>query len=245
VAQNRTLAEVLGLDVSRLVTLTFVLNAALTAGAAVLIAPVYLVKYDIGVALGLKTFYAAIIGGFNQIRGALLGGRLVGLVETPSGAYISGPFRDALAIVIAVLLLKPEGLWAYWILSSRWGRAFRAIRENELRAAVVGVSLRTYKPRQSSAGASWRRRPEPVDRLLPGVVHAVVARGLLRLILAGDVVHQIDVGLGEHRAIGRQVAGSIAEGEVDDEARIIGRFRPPRRLEEPTLELGSPGTRKP
>jgi branched-chain amino acid transport system permease protein len=113
VAQNRTLAEVLGLDVSRLVTLTFVLNAALTALAAVLIAPVYLVKYDIGVALGLKAFYAAIIGGFNQIRGAMLGGLLVGLVETLSGAYISGPFRDAfaLAILIAVLMLKPEGLW--------------------------------------------------------------------------------------------------------------------------------------
>jgi len=113
VAQNRTLAEVLGLDVPRLVTLTFVLNAALTAVAAVLIAPVYLVKYDIGVTLGLKAFYAAIIGGFNQIRGALLGGLLVGLVETLSGAYISGPFRDAFAlgILIIVLLLKPEGLW--------------------------------------------------------------------------------------------------------------------------------------
>ena len=113
VAQNRTLAETLGLEVSRLVTLTFVLNAALTAVAAVLIAPVYLVKYDIGVALGLKAFYAAIIGGFNQIRGAMLGGLLVGLVETLSGAYISGPFRDAfaLAILMTVLLLKPEGLW--------------------------------------------------------------------------------------------------------------------------------------
>jgi branched-chain amino acid transport system permease protein len=113
VAQNRTLATVLGLDVARLVTLTFVLNAALTAAAAILIAPVYLVKYDMGIGLGLKAFYAAIIGGFNQIRGALLGGLLVGVVETLSGAYISGQFRDAfaLAILIAVLLFKPEGLW--------------------------------------------------------------------------------------------------------------------------------------
>jgi branched-chain amino acid transport system permease protein len=113
VAQNRTLAAVLGIDVSRLVTLTFVLNAALTAVAAVLIAPVYLVKYDIGIGLGLKAFYAAIIGGFNQIRGALLGGLLVGVVETFSAAYISSQFRDAfaLAILITVLLLKPEGLW--------------------------------------------------------------------------------------------------------------------------------------
>jgi branched-chain amino acid transport system permease protein len=113
VAQNRTLAAVLGIDVSRLVTLTFVLNAALTAVAAILIAPVYLVKYDIGIGLGLKAFYAAIIGGFNQVRGALLGGLLVGVVETLSAAYVSGQFRDAVALVIliAVLLLKPEGLW--------------------------------------------------------------------------------------------------------------------------------------
>ncbi len=113
VAQNRTLASVLGINVSRLVTITFVLNATLTAVAAILIAPMYLVKYDIGVGLGLKAFYAAIIGGFNQIRGALLGGLLVGVVETYSAAYISSQFRDAFALVIliAVLLLKPEGLW--------------------------------------------------------------------------------------------------------------------------------------
>jgi branched-chain amino acid transport system permease protein len=113
VAQNRTLASVVGIDVSRLVTLTFALNAALTAVAAILIAPVYLVKYDIGIGLGLKAFYAAIIGGFNQIRGALLGGLLVGLVETFSAAYISSHFRDAFALIIliGVLLLKPEGIW--------------------------------------------------------------------------------------------------------------------------------------
>ena len=113
VAQNRSLAAVLGIDVGRLVTITFVLNAALTAVAAVLIAPVYLVKYDIGVGLGLKAFYAAIIGGFNQMRGALLGGLLVGIVETLSAAYLSGQVRDAVALVIliAVLLWKPEGLW--------------------------------------------------------------------------------------------------------------------------------------
>jgi branched-chain amino acid transport system permease protein len=113
VAQNRALASVLGINVARLVTITFMLNAALTAMAAILIAPVYLVKYDIGVALGLKAFYAAIIGGFNQIRGALLGGLLVGVVETLSAAYISSHFRDAFALVIliAVLLLKPEGIW--------------------------------------------------------------------------------------------------------------------------------------
>jgi branched-chain amino acid transport system permease protein len=113
IAQNRSLAAVLGIDVYKLVTLTFVLNAALAAVAAILIAPIYLVKYDIGISLGLKAFYAAIIGGFNQIRGALLGGLLVGVVETLCAAYISNEFRDgyALVILIFVLMLKPEGLW--------------------------------------------------------------------------------------------------------------------------------------
>jgi len=70
VAQNRTLAAVLGVDVGNLVTMIFMLNAALAAASAILIAPIYLVKYDLGISLGLKAFYAAIIGGFNQIRGA-------------------------------------------------------------------------------------------------------------------------------------------------------------------------------
>ena len=112
VAQNRPLAAVLGINVSRLVGLTFMLNAALTAVAAVLIAPVYLVKYDMGIGIGLNAFYAAIIGGFNQIRGALAGGLLVGLIETYAAAYVSNEFRDAavMVILISVLLLKPEGL---------------------------------------------------------------------------------------------------------------------------------------
>ncbi len=113
IAQNRPLATVLGIDVPQLVTMTFVLNAALAAVSAILIAPIYLVKYDIGISLGLKAFYAAIIGGFNQIRGAFLGGLLVGIVETLSAAYISNEFRDgyALIILIFVLMLKPEGIW--------------------------------------------------------------------------------------------------------------------------------------
>ena len=113
IAQNRSLAAVLGIDVGKLVTLIFVLNAALASVSAILIAPIYLVKYDIGISLGLKAFYAAIIGGFNQIRGAFLGGLLVGVVETLSAAYISNEFRDgyALIVLIIVLMLKPEGIW--------------------------------------------------------------------------------------------------------------------------------------
>jgi branched-chain amino acid transport system permease protein len=113
IAQNRPLALVLGINVDGLVTLIFALNAALTASAAILIAPIYLVKYDLGISLGLKAFYAAIIGGFNQMRGALLGGLLVGIVETLSAAYITNTFRDGFALIVlfVVLMVKPEGIW--------------------------------------------------------------------------------------------------------------------------------------
>ena len=112
VAQNRTLARVLGIDVSRLVTLTFVLNAALTAVAAVLIAPVYLVKYDIGIGLGLKAFYAAIIGGFNQMRGAIVGGLVLGVLDNFTAVYISTQYRLVVPLVflIVIILFRPQGL---------------------------------------------------------------------------------------------------------------------------------------
>jgi branched-chain amino acid transport system permease protein len=113
IAQNRPLAAVLGIDVSQLITAIFLLNAVLASVSAVLIAPIYLVKYDLGISLGLKAFYAAIIGGFNQIRGALLGGLIVGLAETFCAAYLSSQFRDSfvLLILFVVLMLKPEGIW--------------------------------------------------------------------------------------------------------------------------------------
>jgi branched-chain amino acid transport system permease protein len=113
VAQNRTLALVLGINVEALVTLVFAVNAALTAAAAVLIAPIYLVKYDLGISLGLKAFYAAIIGGFNSMRGALLGGLLVGMIETLTAAYVTDSFQDGFTLIVLflVLMVKPEGLW--------------------------------------------------------------------------------------------------------------------------------------
>src|SRR4029453_17965665 len=154
VAQNRALASVLGINVARLVTITFVLNAALTAVAAILIAPVYLVKYDIGVGLGLKAFYAAIIGGFNQIRGALLGGLLVGVVETLSAAYISSHFRDAFALVIliAVLLLKPEGIWGVKEEWAAWGGA--GGRSERCCRSARSSCARSWWPRSSSTSST-------------------------------------------------------------------------------------------
>lgn len=112
VAQNTESATVLGINVSRMIFYTFAINAVLACAAALLITPVYLAKFDMGESLGTKAFFAAIIGGFTNSRGALLGGLIVGVSENLAGAYISSAYKEAVALVIFmfVILLKPEGL---------------------------------------------------------------------------------------------------------------------------------------
>jgi len=112
VAQNREAAAIVGIDPQKMILLAFTINAVLAAFSATLAAPIYMVKYDMGNELGLKAFYAAIIGGFNQVRGALLGGLLVGVIETFTAAYISTQYKSGvvLCVLIAVILLRPEGL---------------------------------------------------------------------------------------------------------------------------------------
>ncbi len=112
VAQNTESATVLGIDVPRMIFYTFAINAVLACAAALLVTPTYLAKFDMGESLGTKAFFAAIIGGFNNSRGALLGGVIVGVCENLAAAYISPAYKDAVALVIfmAVILFKPQGL---------------------------------------------------------------------------------------------------------------------------------------
>jgi len=112
VAQNVEAATVLGINVSRMVLYVFLINALLVTIAALLVAPAYLAKFDMGDSLGLKAFYAAIIGGFNQSRGALVGGLLVGMLENFVGAYVSPGYKDGVALMVflVVILFRPEGL---------------------------------------------------------------------------------------------------------------------------------------
>ncbi len=112
VAQNAESATVLGIDVPRMVLYTFAINAVLACAAAVLVTPTYLAKFDMGESLGNKAFFAAIIGGFSNSRGALLGGVIVGVAENLAAAYISPAYKDAVALVLfmLVILFKPQGL---------------------------------------------------------------------------------------------------------------------------------------
>ena len=112
VAQNTESATVLGINVPRMIFYTFAINAVLACAAALLVTPTYLAKFDMGESLGNKAFFAAIIGGFNNSRGALLGGVIVGVCENLAAAYISPAYKDAVALIIfmLVILFKPQGL---------------------------------------------------------------------------------------------------------------------------------------
>jgi branched-chain amino acid transport system permease protein len=111
-AQNTDAARVLGIDVARMVLYVFLINAILAVVAALLIAPTYLAKFDMGDSIGQKAFFAAIIGGFNQTRGALLGGVLIGILENLVGFYVSPAYKEGVALIVfmLVILFRPEGL---------------------------------------------------------------------------------------------------------------------------------------
>jgi branched-chain amino acid transport system permease protein len=112
-AQNPLLARVLGIPVGRMVLYTFLINATLVALASFLVSPIYLAKFTNGETLGLVAFVAAIVGGFNQVRGAIAGGLLLGIVDNFVAAYWSAQYRAAipLFLLIAVILWRPQGLF--------------------------------------------------------------------------------------------------------------------------------------
>jgi branched-chain amino acid transport system permease protein len=112
-AQNPTVARILGIPVERMILYTFLINAALVALASLLITPIYLAKFTSGEILGMAAFVAAIVGGFNQVRGAIAGGLLLGVVDNLAAAYVSTQYRAAvpLFLLIAVILFRPQGLF--------------------------------------------------------------------------------------------------------------------------------------
>jgi branched-chain amino acid transport system permease protein len=111
-AQNPTVARLLGVPVERMILYTFLINAALVALASLLITPIYLAKFTNGELLGLYAFIAAIIGGFNQVRGAIAGGLLLGVLDNFTAVYISTQYRLVvpLLFLVVIILFRPQGL---------------------------------------------------------------------------------------------------------------------------------------
>lgn len=106
-------AEACGIDVSLSTGVTWGLSAGLAAVAGILIGPIYGVYTTLGAVIGRKGFSAAVIGGFGNMYGAIVGGLILGLVETLVTGYISSTYRNLIAFVllIAFLFLKPTGLF--------------------------------------------------------------------------------------------------------------------------------------
>jgi branched-chain amino acid transport system permease protein len=111
-ADNPRAARMVGIPVRRMVLLSFVLSAAIGAAAGVVITPISLMEYDRGALLGLKGFGAAILGGLGQFPGAAVAGVTLGLMESLCAGYLSSGYKDAVALVLllVVLFFKPEGL---------------------------------------------------------------------------------------------------------------------------------------
>ncbi len=111
--QDRVMAELVGIDANRTISLTFVIGAALAAVAGVMVTLYYgVVDFFIGFLAGIKAFTAAVLGGIGSLPGAMLGGLILGLVEAFWSAYFSVEYKDvaAFAILVLVLIFKPTGL---------------------------------------------------------------------------------------------------------------------------------------
>ncbi len=111
--QDRTMASLLGINVDRTISLTFVIGAALAAVAGMMVMMYYgVVHFFIGFLAGMKAFTAAVLGGIGSLPGAMLGGLLIGLIEVFWSAYFTLEYKDvaAFSILVLVLIFRPSGL---------------------------------------------------------------------------------------------------------------------------------------
>jgi branched-chain amino acid transport system permease protein len=111
--QDRVMAGLLGIDVDRTISTTFVMGAALAAVAGTMFVIYYgVIDFYIGFLAGIKAFTAAVLGGIGSLPGAMLGGLLIGLIETFWSAYFTIEYKDvaAFAILVLVLIFRPTGL---------------------------------------------------------------------------------------------------------------------------------------
>ncbi len=120
VAQDAETASLMGVDVERVIVLTFVIGGALAGAGGFLYAAKFNASFDMGFLPGITAFSAAVLGGIGNVRGAVLGGLLLGLVRSYSTFLIGASYVDAVGFVVLVLVLlvRPTGL-----LGERLGRA--------------------------------------------------------------------------------------------------------------------------
>ena len=111
-AINPHAAQLCGIDLSKMISWSFGLAAAIGAIAGIVLAPITMAQYNVGMMLGLKGFCAAILGGLGNALGGILGGLILGVLEALGAGLISSQYKDAIAfiVLIAVLLIRPSGI---------------------------------------------------------------------------------------------------------------------------------------
>ena len=111
-ADNADAARLVGINVSKMILLSFALSAAIGAVAGIIITPISLMEYDRGAMLAVKGFGAVVLGGLGSFPGAILGGLVLGLIESFGAGLISSGYKDAfaLAVLLGVLFFKPSGI---------------------------------------------------------------------------------------------------------------------------------------
>ncbi|TDA69716.1 MAG: branched-chain amino acid ABC transporter permease [Clostridia bacterium] len=112
-SQNTTAAKLMGINVSRMIRITYIISACLVSIAGVVFAPLITIDFGTGLSLTLKGFIAAVLGGMGNATAAVVGGLLLGLMEAFVAGYISASFKDAitLAFLIVLLIARPTGLF--------------------------------------------------------------------------------------------------------------------------------------
>lgn len=110
-AQNHEAASLMGVNIKRVFTLIWGISAALAAASGILLAPICAVSPYMG-SIGIKAFVAAVLGGFNSLPGAVIGGFLLGIIENISIIYISSGYKDIVTfgVFIVVLAIRPTGI---------------------------------------------------------------------------------------------------------------------------------------
>jgi branched-chain amino acid transport system permease protein len=110
---NRQAACLVGIDVRKMVLFSFMISSAVGSMAGIIIAPLTMTSYDVGVMLGIKGFCAAIIGGMGTGAGTIIGGLVLGLLEAFGAGLISASYKDAIAFIILLLILfiRPQGIF--------------------------------------------------------------------------------------------------------------------------------------
>lgn len=110
---DRKAASLMGIGVTRMVLLSFMISALIGAVGGAILAPITLTSFDVGILLGLKGFAACILGGLGNPFGAAMGGLVLGVLESLGAGFISSAYKDAFAFVIllALLFVRPQGLF--------------------------------------------------------------------------------------------------------------------------------------